>query len=398
MDILVVSQFFYPEQFRINDICLSLKEQGHNVTVLTGLPNYPTGKIPNEYRFFKNRRQTINGINIVRVPLISRKKGAVGVFFNYLSFAVTSSLYALFCNLKFDTIYIYQVSPVTMALPALILKKRKKKKVLLYCLDIWPECLAAKGFNHSSIIYKILFHVSKYIYKHVDKIAVASESFKLYFKTMFNIDAEEMDYVPQYAESIYSTEKSISFGYKSDEINLVYAGNIGEMQSVETIIRAADLTRGITNLKWHIVGEGSAAKRCKELAKKLQLDDIVIFHGYKKLNEMLEYYDMADGMIVTLDDNKLISYTIPGKIQSYMAAGKPIIGAINGEGQKILRNANCGLCCDANDYKSLANEVRQFISEKEKIPVYAKNSLNYYQNNFEKDVFLKNTINILESL
>ena len=134
------------------------------------------------------------------------------------------------------------------------------------------------------------------------------------------------------------------------------------------------------------------------MAKDLGLEETLIFHGYRKLNEIYEFYEMADGMIVTLSDNKLISYTIPGKIQSYMAAGKAIIGAINGEGQKVIRAANCGLCCDADDYISLANHVRQFISEKEKIQIYAQNSLKYYHENFEKDMFFKKTIDILKSV
>ena len=396
MRILVVCQFFYPEQFRINDICKSFVDNGHDVTVITGIPNYPTGIIPKEYRFFRKRREEINGIKVIRLPLISRKKGTFGVFLNYVSFAITSSIYSMFCKKDYDVIYVYQLSPVTMAIPAIIISKRAKIKVFLYCLDLWPESLIAKNFGKTSLLYNIIYKISSYVYKNVYQIAVSSKSFKQYFKSKFDIPAYDIEYIPQFAEDIFTYDainKKIN-----NEINLVFAGNIGEMQDVETIINAAALTKDIENLKWHIIGDGSARKRCEELVQTLNIEDKVIFHGYRKLNEMPKYYEMADAFLVTLTSNETISYTLPGKTQSYMKAGKPIIGAINGEGKRIIEESKCGLCSAAGDSELLAEKVRSFIDEPEKHSIYSRNSFRYYQNNFEKDIFIKKTLKILTTL
>ena len=396
MRILVVCQYFYPEQARVNDICKSFVDNGHDVTVITGTPNYPTGIVPKEYRFFKKRREEINGIKVIRLPLISRKRGTIGVFLNYISFAITSSIYALFCKKNYDVIYVYQLSPVTMALPAIIIGKRAKIKVFLYCLDLWPESIIAKKFGKASLLYKMVYKISKYIYTNVYQIAVSSKSFKEYFKKKFDIPAYDITYIPQFAEDIFTYD---AINKKTnDEINLVFAGNIGEVQDVETIINAAASTKDISNLKWHIIGDGSARKRCEDLVHTLEIEEQVIFHGHQKLHEMPKYYEMADAFLVTLTPNETISYTLPGKTQSYMKAGKPIIGAINGEGKRIIEESKCGLCSAAGDSVLLAEKVRSFISEPQKHSIYSKNSLRYYRNNFEKDIFIKKTLKILTAL
>jgi glycosyltransferase involved in cell wall biosynthesis len=352
--------------------------------------------VPKDYKFFKKRKETVNGINVKRLPVIPRKKSKAGLFFNYLSFMIVSCIYAFFCNKNYDVIYVYQLSPVTMALPALIISKRAKKNTFLYCLDLWPESLTAKNIKYNSLFYNIMLKVSGYIYKNVTKIAVTSESFIEYFKNTFAINPNEIKYLPQYAEDLFSCVTAHEINKKT--VNLVFAGNVGEIQSVDTIIYAANLTKDIKNLRWHIVGDGSLLEKSKKLSASLGLQQNVFFYGHRNLEEMPYFYSMADAMLLTLSKNKLGSYTIPGKLQSYMSAGKPIIAAIDGEARKTIEVSDCGLCCDSCDYVQLANNVRKFIAQPEHHKIYSQNALRYYKQNFDKSTFIFKTLEILQSL
>jgi glycosyltransferase involved in cell wall biosynthesis len=392
MKILVVSQHYYPEQFRITDICESLASEGHKVTVLTGLPNYPQGKVYSGYSWFKRRNEVKNGVEIIRTPIISRGNNTLKLMINYVSFALNASIKALFLKKDFDIVYVYQTSPVTMAIPALVYKKITGKKVVLNCLDIWPECIAAAGFNRDSVLYKILLLVSRFIYNSADKILVTSKLFVDYFNDVIKInDSKKIEYLPQYAEELYSSNEEAT-RLNRKEINLMFAGNIGKMQSVDTIIRAAAELRDLENIKWHIVGDGSARVECEKLVEELGIKEKVIFYGQKPVDEMPSFFSKASAMIVTLKNNEFVSYTMPGKVQSYMAAGKVVLGAINGETQKIIEESQCGLCCNAEDYRAFAKIVKQFTENKESHKIYEENSLRYYENNFGKNLVLNNMI------
>ncbi|WP_053368319.1 glycosyltransferase family 4 protein [Bacillus sp. FJAT-27245] len=383
MKILVVCQYYYPEPFRISDICESLVKMGHDVTVLTGLPNYPEGKVLDGYRYGQKRNEILNGVKVIRSFEIGRGNNKIKLFLNYLSFAVSGSFKALFLKGNFDVILVNQLSPVMMGIPAIVYKKKHKKKILLYCLDLWPESLAAGGIRENSVIYKIFKNISKWIYSSADSIAVTSSMFKDYFKSVLNISNGEIYHIPQYAEEIFAESISVV----DDGIyNFVFAGNIGDMQSVDTIVKAANELRERSNIKFHIVGDGSRLEECKDLAKKLNLENI-IFYGRRPLSEMPYFYGLADAMLVTLKNNKFISYTLPGKVQSYMAAGKPIIGAINGETNRLIKKAECGLCCSAEDYVQLAEKIVQFCNSDEK-EVMAQNSNEFYSKNFSKQRFM----------
>ena len=398
MKILVVCQCYYPDQFRVNDICETLAQRGHDVTVLTGLPNYPHGKILPEYRWPKGRREVISGVNIIRVPLVGRGNNLFSLSMNYLSFALTSSIKALFLEKDFDVVFVYQLSPVTMALPALFYKKIAKKNVLLYCLDIWPESLVAGGIGHDSLIYKVLLAISHKIYKTVDSIAVSSQSFIDYIKNIVGVKNQDFLYLPQYAEELFSINQSEELIDHKKRVDLLFAGNIGEMQSVETIVRAAAELKDIPNLMWHIVGDGSSREKCQELAKKLGLEDKVRFYGQRPVTDMPKLYSKATALLITLKDNSFISYTLPGKLQSYLAAGRPIIGAIGGEARKVIEESNCGLCCDPEDHIRLAELVKRFVSEPEKHQAYTLNGRLYYEKYFNKDIFINHLIDKLAEL
>ncbi|MCA1031310.1 glycosyltransferase family 4 protein [Bacillus timonensis] len=394
MKILVVCQYYYPEPFRISDICETLVEKGHDVTVLTGLPNYPEGQVLDGYRHGKKRNEVLNGVKVIRCFEVGRGKNKLKLFLNYLSFAVSGSLKAFFMKEKFDVVLVNQLSPVMMGIPAIVYKKKHKKKVLLYCLDLWPDSLAAGGIKESSMIYKFFMKISKWVYNSADSIAVTSSMFNEYFRTILGVYKKEIHHLPQYAEDLFADSIEVP---KNDKYHFVFAGNIGEMQSVETIVKAANELREHSKIVFHIVGDGSKLEECKLLSNKLELENVV-YYGRRPVSEMPHYYGLADAMLITLKNNKAISYTLPGKVQSYMAAGKPIIGAINGETNRVIKDAECGLCCTAENYSELANLIIQFCNSNEKEKM-AQNSYDYYIKNYSKERFmsvLEDTLTNLE--
>jgi glycosyltransferase involved in cell wall biosynthesis len=394
MKILVVCQYFYPEQFRVNDICFELVKEGHDITVLTGLPNYPNGIVDGKFKGFKNRNEEIDGVRVIRSWLLGRGEGTKRLVANYLSFAISSTFKALFIKKDFDLILVYQLSPVTMALPGILLKKLTKKPLILYCHDLWPESIVSAGISTDSKIYYFLLKLSKWIYKKADHIFTSSKLFEEYFKNTLNVH-ENINHLPVYAEALFENIKSVK--KENEKINLVFAGNIGEMQSVETIIYAANELKDDRNINFHIVGDGSSKTKCEELVNQLKLDNVT-FHGQYPITEMPRFYEMADAFLVTLKANKVISYTLPNKVQSYMAAGKPIIGSIDGETQIVINEADCGYCSPAEQSKELANNIRKFAKEKEKHFDYGQNARNYYDNNFSKMKYMNRLNNLLTKI
>lgn len=398
MKILVVCQYYFPEPFRIADICEMLVQRGHEVTVLTGLPNYPGGKIHYEYCDGNKREETINGVEVLRTFEVARGKSNLKLFLNYLSFTISASLKALSIKKEYDVVFVYQLSPVMMAIPAIVYKKKYKKKILLYCLDLWPESLTIGGIKKSAIIYKLFLVISKYIYKSFDKIAVTSSTFKEYFKNTLDISPDSIEHIPQYAEDLFITNevKNTNKDVRDRTFNFMFAGNVGAFQSVETIILAANTLKDRKDILFHIIGDGSKLEDCKRMANELNLSNVE-FYGRKPVEEMPDFYKMADAMLITLVNNENISYTLPGKVQSYMAAAKPIIGAINGETSNVIKLSKCGFCCEAENYVGLANLILQFAKSNIKIQM-AANAKEFYMNNFDKNIFLENLENELIKL
>lgn len=391
MKILVVCQYYYPEPFRISDICESLAKRGHDVTVLTGLPNYPEGVVLEDYRHGNKRTETLNGVKVIRCFEMGRGKSKVKLFLNYFSYAVSATFKALFIKEEFDVVLVNQLSPVMMGIPAMAYKKKHKKKILFYCLDLWPDSLAAGGIKENSFIYKIFYKISKWIYKSADLILVTSSMFEDYFRNILQMNTVNIKHLPQYAEDLFvqvdeTSVTEVAASTENKTYNFVFAGNIGDMQSVETIIKAANELKENKNIIFHIVGDGSKLEECKKLTKELELQNIK-FYGRRPVEDMPKFYGMADAMIITLKDNKALSYTLPGKVQSYMAAGKPIIGAINGETRYVISEAACGFSCEAENYKSLADLIKRFCDSNEKEQM-ATNAQKFYLDNYSKDKFM----------
>lgn len=389
MKILVVCQHYSPEPFRISNLCGELVKSGHDITVLTGLPNYPDGIVKDDYRHGKRREETLDGVKIIRTFEIGRGKGNIKRFLNYFSYAFSATIKAKKLPGDFDLVLVYQLSPVMMAWPAIAYKKKYNKKMFLYCLDLWPDSLVAGGIKRDSLVYKCFFKISTNIYNTADVISVTSSMFIDYFLETHHISKEKLVYIPQYAEDIYQIDSLPTI--KKNTYNFVFAGNIGEMQSVETIVKAALLLKNRKDVIIHIVGDGSKLEECKHLAEGL---NNVVFHGRRPIEEMPYFYEFADAMLVSLKSDSIISSTLPGKIQSYMAAGKPIIASAGGEIEHLIKEANCGYCSKSDDPEALSKCIYKFIYDGKAMEL-GSNSKKYYNENFAKEKVMGKIENML---
>lgn len=410
MKLFIVCQYFYPEQFRVSDVCFKLVSMGHEVTVLTGLPNYPAGSIFEGYQWDTLSKDTrsfhiplgvhmehINGVKVIRCKLYPRKTGKLNLCRNYISyvFHASKSAYRMARSncLDFEKVLVFQFSPVTMAIPGIILKKILKKPLLIYSFDLWPESIVSVGLPNHGILYQVLLLLSKWIYKKADRLVISSRSFEKYFKEKLKIH-KPVHYLPIYAEDLFHREQDEAMR-DTTGTNLVFAGNVGEMQSMDTIIKAADLLKDNSDIHFHIVGDGSALEKSIALVKDLTITNVT-FHGRHPLEDMPKYYRIADAFLVTLKKDPFISYTLPGKIQSYMAAGKPILAAIDGEAYETIRASGCGLCCPAEDFKGLAGIITEFAKNKSNHRIMGDCAKSYYDANFSEASFFKSLLSLLE--
>lgn len=390
MKILVVCQHYKPEPFRISDVCETLVQMGHEVTVVTGVPNYPEGNIYPGYEKSWNKMTEINGVRVYRSFTIPRKTGPVFRILNYFSFAWSSKRLVSRLDEEFDVVFVNQLSPVMMAEAAISYAKKWNKRVVLYCLDLWPESLAAGGIHAGSLIYRIFYRISKRIYSAVDQILVSSRSFISYFENYLQIPGK-CQYLPQYAEALF---ESVPAAQRHEPpYHFVFAGNVGEIQSVDTIIAAARILKDDPRAIFDIVGDGSACEQCRELAKDLPN---VVFHGRMDIKEMPRFYSMADAMLVSMKNDAIIAGTLPGKVQSCMAAGRCLLGSIGGEAAAVIRERGCGLCAEPENPEQLADLVRQLLDDPDLFAEYGRQSREYYQKYFRKEIFFQKLLKTLE--
>lgn len=393
MKVLIVSQHYWPENFRITDIAETLVSLGNQVTVLCGLPNYPKGYIFDEYKHGKNRIQEHNGVKIIRAKEIGRRNNILFRFLNYWSYPNYACKMINKLDKDFDVVYVQMSSPIMITKPALKYAKKYNKKVVMYEMDLWPESLLAGGISNKSLIYKHYKKVSAKIYSKCDKILVSTKEHIDYIKSLPGCSNLDIEYLAQYADTIF--EESNYETIDNGVIDLMFAGNIGKAQSVDTVIKAAAILKDNPKFKFHIVGSGSELENIKKFSEELKADN-VIFYGQKPLSDMPELYKLADAMLVTLEDKPYANMTIPGKVQSYMAAGKPIIGAINGSCSNFIINNNVGYTCAAGDYESLASLI-QDLDEKE-LRLIGLNAKEVYLKKYKKALFINKLISALSKL
>lgn len=391
MNVLVVTQYFWPENFLINNLAVGLVERGHSVTVLTGSPNYPQGKFFNGYGYF-NRQQDYHGVRVLRVPLIPRSNGGgVRLALNYLSFAVAASIAGpFFCKGKYDLIFVFEPSPITVGIPAIVLRALKSAPVLFWVQDLWPESLSATGAVTSKTLLALIGKLVRVIYKRCDRVLIQSRAF---FDSVVQLGGkpDHISYFPNSAEDLFDRKLPVSGSVSLPKgFKIMFAGNIGAAQDFGTIIAAAKLLRNFADIHWVIVGDGRMREWAETEVMNQGLSSNFHFLGRHPLETMPVFFSHADALLVTLRKDPIFALTIPSKIQTYLACGKPVIAALDGEGARIVEESGAGFSCPAEDPGSFAQAVLKMYAtpqvEREKM---AKNGRDYYETNFDREMLLE---------
>lgn len=395
MRILIVSQYFWPESFRINDLAIGLKEMGHEVTVLTAKPNYPQGRFYRGYGLFTVHTEEYRGIKIIRVPIIPRFSGkSWQLVLNYVSFVFFASLIAPFrCRGKVDIIFSYLTSPITAALPAILLKKIKKAPLYLWVQDLWPESVSATGAIKSPGILNGISRLVGFIYRQANKILISSKSFHESIQAYLTNTPIPIEYFPNSVEAVYRpVEKNADFKAKHKLPNgftLMFAGNVGYAQDFPMLLQAADMLRDKKDIHFVILGEGRHFEWVKSEVKAKNLTDTVHLLGRYPLELMPHFFTHADVLLASLRDEPVFELTVPCKIQSYLACGKPILAALSGEGGKLVEEAGAGLVTPPGQAKALVDAIQTLKQlGQEAIAKMSASALQHYNQFFLRDKLL----------
>jgi colanic acid biosynthesis glycosyl transferase WcaI len=392
--ILIVSQYFWPESFRINDLAAGLVERGHQVSVLTGIPNYPGGRFFPGYGLLSNLRQNYRGVRIMRIPLIPRGKGhGIQLVLNYVSFAfLASALAPILCGRNMDLIFVCQLSPVTVALPALVLKKLRKVPLLMWILDLWPESLAATGMVRSRKVLALAERLVRFIYHGCDRILVASRGFvpSLYAK---GVREGQIEYFPNWFEPEYCIlpEQRAETGRTRlpEGFRVMFAGNIGVAQDFENILIAVEKLKAHPDIHLIVIGDGRRFEWVKGEVQRRGLHGQVHLLGWYPPSEMAYLFAQADVMLVTLKKDPMFAMTIPGKIQSYMACGRPIVAALDGEGASLINESGAGLVVGSEDPESLSRAIlTMYKMPRSDREAMGRRGRDYCESSFEREMLL----------
>jgi colanic acid biosynthesis glycosyl transferase WcaI len=392
VNILVVSQYFWPENFKINDLSAEMVNRGHNVTVLTGKPNYPDGCTYPEYIKNPTQFSHYEGVDIVRVPLVSRGQGSeVKLILNYISFALNASIWGplKLRKLEFDVIFVFEPSPITVGIPAVVMKKVKRIPMVFWVLDLWPETLQELGVVTSKTGLNLVGQLVSFIYKHSDLVLGQSKAF-IDSISIYCSDAKKLKYFPNWSEDLFvnSTANKIENIAKfSNDFKVLFAGNVGEAQDFPSIVAAAEALKSKNaRVKIFVVGDGRMLPWVKKQIEEKKLQDIIYLLGRHSLESMPRFYASSDTLLVSLKASQVFSKTIPGKVQSYLMAGKPILGMLDGEGARVIDEANAGLVCRPGDYAKLAAEIMS-MSElgEDKLQMLGENARNYAHREFDRN-------------
>jgi len=383
MKILMVCQHYYPERFQNQDICEQLVQDGHEVTVLTGLPNYETGFVPQEYKQGKHNTEKINGVQVYRTFEVGRRKGVFWRILNYVSYTLSSSWWAVRNREKYDIVFSYQLSPVLMMFPAVITAKKQQIPLFVYCCDLWPESVKAMWPGEKWFVFKPVHWISRWLYKQADAVSVQSKSFFEYFEAVNNIPREKMSYIPHMASSHYL---EMDFSQDNGVIDFVFLGNIGNAQDVELILNAAEQNKSLPNFAVHFVGDGIFLEKAKQLVKEKGLEKLVFFYGRQPVEKMPEYYKLADVCLVTLKGGSIVSKTIPSKVQGYMSAGIPVLAALDGYGAEVINESGAGVCVPSGDLEKFSACMKDFILNYGNYEKCSEKARAYFRTHFTKRI------------
>ncbi|MBH3428787.1 glycosyltransferase family 4 protein [Pseudomonas alkylphenolica] len=399
--VLVVTQYFWPENMRINDLVRDFSAKGHEVTVLTGLPNYPEGDVFQAYRDNPEEFASYAGAEVVRVPLVPRGKRAWRLVLNYLSFFLLASSLGVFKlrGRKFDTVFVYAVSPIMAAIPAVVIGRLKQAPVFVWVLDLWPETLRAVNVLHHPRLLGLVGKVVSWVYNRSDYLLLQSHGFSdnvRHYCTR-GIQAERLVYFPSWAEDEFSAAAAQGQSLIEHDpavFTVVFAGNLGEAQDFPAVIDAALSLRERVAVRWVIVGDGRMSGWLAEQVASRGLDNVQLL-GRHPLEAMPGLFAQADALLVSLRTNDVFEKTIPGKVQAYLASGRPILGMINGEAARVIEESGAGYACESGNGEALARITEQLaMTSLEKRRQMGEAGRQYYQQQYSKPVLMARLENL----
>ena len=395
MKILIVSQYYWPESFRITELVHSLRDKGYEVAVLTGQPNYPDGRVFPGYSAAGIGKQVhVDGYDIFRVPLVPRgKAGSIRLTINYLSFVLFGSILGpwLLRGREFDVIFVFGTSPILQAIPAIVLKPIKRAKLVLWVQDLWPQSLEVTGHIKNKTILRLVSGLVRWIYGRSDLLLGQSRAFIDALRPMAG--TVPVKYHPNPADLSFADKADVPPPYRlKPGFNIVIAGNLGSAQAPETLVEAARLLGPDSGIRIVLFGSGSRWDWVRAEAERLGLDNIE-FAGRFPPETMPSLLAQASAGMVMLGKGEILTQTIPSKVPTYMAAGLPIIGSINGEGARVIAESGAGVATPAEDAAALADAMRKIrsLSDGERLAMGQAGAA-YCAANFAPDRLVANLI------
>lgn len=386
--ILVISQYFYPEQFRINDMCQEWVERGYKVTVVTGIPNYPMGKIFDGYGLTKKRHENWNGIEIYRIPLIPRGSSSIGMILNYLSFMISGMFAAKFMVIKADYVFSFEVSPMTQVLTGICFAKRLQVPHYLYVQDLWPENVITVTGITNPVIIKPIDKMVDYIYKNTDEIFATSPSFvDAICNRKIKVDRKKVHYWPQYAEEFYHPcdKKAVGEIPDDDSFKVIFTGNIGTAQGLQILPKTAEMLKK-ENVKFIMVGDGRYLEEFIDEVKSRNVEDKFVMVQRQPAERIPELLSACDAAFLSFQNDELWTMTIPAKLQSYMACGMPVIAAAQGETKRIIEEAQCGVRSRIGDAEELSLKIKDMMNTD--LVEMGRKSREYFKEHFDKKMLM----------
>lgn len=392
--ILVVTQHFWPEAFRINDLVEGFLQDGYAVDVLCGLPNYPAGEWFDGYRYTGPRKQDYKGATVYRAGEIKRQ-GNTGlrIFANYVSWPVCACFNLWRLSGGYDAVLCYNTSPVLMSFPAILYAKWHKIPLTNYVLDIWPENLYSVLPVQNKALRRVATAVSDWHYKRADKLVAMSDSLKDRLIQRTGKPSEAVAVIPQHCEDFYAVplvDDALAERF-AGRFNLLFAGNFSPAQSLETVIDAVILAKkqGADTLRLILLGGGMSETALKEYVTIRHAETVVEFWPSVSPAEIPAYTALADGLVAPLCASDDLGMTVPAKIASYMAAAKPILASMDGEGALAVEKAACGFASGAENADALAqNMLRLFHATKDETETMGQNAFAYYQRHYRRRTVL----------
>lgn len=407
MKICIFTNHFFPEDFKVNDIAFELVKKGFEITVITAIPDYPKGKYFEGYSLTKRRKEVVNGVNVIRLPIIPRGKGGgIRLILNYISYYICCSIFTFFHSFthKYDKVFVHLTSPFFVGNCARKLAKKQKIPLLFWVLDLWPESLISAGGITNPLIIKPQIKMVQKVYKQCDKILISSKGFEKSICEKGDFK-DKLVYFPNWAEEIegecpkdFDITKIAPFDKQNkDDFIILFAGNIGEAQNLDSVIKSAEMLKENKNIKFVFVGDGRRREHLLQLVQEKELQNTVYFPGRFPLQTMPLFMEKASVLLFSLKDQICFNLTVPAKVQFYMSQGKPILAMINGDGANLIKEANCGFSVNADDYIKLSEAIIQLSSMgKNEISKFGNNGKSYYKENFTKEQRIEQLICLLK--